>query len=99
MLGALALAIALAIGGMMMAEHRDQSFHDVESLRSFTKVPILVWCRRSSRADRRNYRRSTMRAIASIISLVFIVGAFLILPGTTNSLCGRSVKADAAANR
>ena len=78
MLGALALAIALAIGGMMMAEHRDQSFHDVESLRSFTKVPILVRVPAIvTKADRlRNYRRSTMRAITSIISLVFIVGAF-----------------------
>ena len=78
MLGALALSFALAIGGMMMAEHRDQSFHDVESLRSFTKVPILVRVPAIvTKADRlRNYRRSTMRAIASIISLVFIVGAF-----------------------
>src|SRR5262245_4725436 len=78
MLGALALAIGLAIGGIMLAEHRDQSFHDVESLRSFTKVPILVRVPAIvTKADRlRGYRRSTMRAIASIISLVVIIGAF-----------------------
>jgi polysaccharide chain length determinant protein (PEP-CTERM system associated) len=78
MLGALALSIAMAIGGMMMAEHRDQSFHDVESLRNFTKVPILVRVPAIvTKADRlRKYRRSTMRAVASIVSLVLIVGAF-----------------------
>lgn len=78
MLGALALSIALAVGGMMMAEHRDQSFHDVEGLRNFTKVPILVRVPAIvTKADRlRNYRRSTMRAFASVIGLVLIVGMF-----------------------
>jgi hypothetical protein len=66
---------------MMMAEHRDQSFHDVESLRAFTKVPILVRVPAIvTKADRlRNYRRSTMRAFASVIGLVFIIGAFAYL--------------------
>jgi hypothetical protein len=78
MLGALVLSMGLAIGGMMLAEHRDQSFHDVESLRNFTKVPILVRVPAIvTKADRlRSYRRSTMRAFASIIGLVLIVGAF-----------------------
>jgi hypothetical protein len=78
MLGALVLSLGLAIFGMMLAEHRDQSFHDVESLRNFTKVPILVRVPAIvTKADRlRSYRRSTMRALASIISLVLIVGAF-----------------------
>jgi hypothetical protein len=77
-LGALVLSFAAAIGGMMLAEQRDQSFHDVESLRSFTKVPILVRVPAIvTKADRlRNYRRSTMRALASIISLGLIIGAF-----------------------
>jgi uncharacterized protein involved in exopolysaccharide biosynthesis len=78
MLGALVLSLGLAIFGMILAEHRDQSFHDVESLRNFTKVPILVRVPAIvTKADRlRSYRRSTMRALASIISLVLIVGAF-----------------------
>jgi polysaccharide chain length determinant protein (PEP-CTERM system associated) len=78
MLGALALSLGLSIGGMMMMEQRDQSFHDVESLRNFTKVPILVRVPAIvTKADRlRNYRRSTMRTLASIISLVLIIGAF-----------------------
>jgi uncharacterized protein involved in exopolysaccharide biosynthesis len=88
MLGALALSIALAIGGMMMSEHRDQSFHDVESLRSFTKVPILVRVPAIvTKADRlRNYRRSTLRAFASIVSLVLIIGAFSYLAWDNDNL-------------
>ena len=77
-LGALALSFGLAIGGVMLAEHRDQSFHDVESLRAYTKVPILVRVPAIvTKADRlRNYRRATVRTLASVISLVLIVGVF-----------------------
>ena len=77
-LGALALSLGLAIGGVMLAEHRDQSFHDVESLRAYTKVPILVRVPAIvTKADRlRNYRRATVRTLASAISLVLIVGVF-----------------------
>jgi cytochrome c oxidase subunit IV len=78
MLGALALSFGLSIGAMMLAEQRDQSFHDVESLRAFTKVPVLVRIPEIvTKADRmRSYRRVMFRMVASVISLVLIVGVF-----------------------
>lgn len=77
-LGALALSFGLSIGAMMFAEQRDQSFHDVESLRAFTKVPVLVRIPAIvTKADRlRSYRRVMFRTTASVICLVLIVGVF-----------------------
>ena len=62
----------------MLAEQRDQSFHDVESLRAFTKVPVLVRIPEIvTKADRlRNYQRVMFRTAASVISIVLIVGVF-----------------------
>ncbi|NWF71544.1 MAG: hypothetical protein HXY51_00665 [Nitrospirae bacterium] len=76
-LAGLVLSVGRALGGIMWAEHRDPSFHDVESLRAFTRVPILVripaivtkWQRR------KKYARRTLHAAASVVSLVLIVGA------------------------
>jgi hypothetical protein len=77
-LGALALSFGLSFGGIMLAEQRDQSFHDVESLRAFTKVPVLVRIPEIvTKADRlRNYQRVMFRTAASVISIVLIVGVF-----------------------
>ncbi|MDF2756380.1 MAG: putative Lipopolysaccharide biosynthesis protein [Nitrospira sp.] len=77
-LGALTLSLGLAAGCMILAEQRDRSFHDVESLREFTKVPILVRIPEIvTKADRvRAYRRFTFKAAASMIGLVLIVGVF-----------------------
>jgi len=76
-LGAVTLSIGLAVGGMMFAEQRDRSFHDVETLRSFTRVPVLVRIPSIvTKQDRfQAYRRMTMKAAASIVSLILIIGA------------------------
>jgi polysaccharide biosynthesis transport protein len=76
-LGGLLLSLGFGMGGVMWAERRDKSFHDVDSLRSFTRVPVLVripaivtkWERR------KNYARATLRVAASAVSLVVVVGA------------------------
>jgi polysaccharide biosynthesis transport protein len=76
-LGGLVLSLGLALGGVMWRERHDKSFHDVDGLRAFTRVPILVripaivtkWERR------KNYARTTLRATASAVSLVLVVGA------------------------
>jgi hypothetical protein len=77
-LGALTLSFGLAVGCMLLAEQRDRSFHDVESLRAYTNVPILVRVPEIvTKADRiRAYRRFTFKAAASVIGLVLIVGMF-----------------------
>lgn len=87
-LGGLVLSLALACGGIMWAEYRDQSFHNVDSLRAFTRVPILVripaivtkWERRQK------YARATLKAAASAIGLVLIVGASYYLGWQNESL-------------
>jgi polysaccharide biosynthesis transport protein len=87
-LGGLVLSFAFAVGGMMWAERRDKSFHDVDSLRAFTRVPILVripaivtkWERR------KNYARATLRTAASVVSLVLVVGASYYLGWENESL-------------
>jgi polysaccharide biosynthesis transport protein len=87
-LGALALAFALSAGAMILAEQRDRSFHDVESLRAYTKVPILVRIPEIvTKADRmRAYRRFTFRAMASVIGLVLTVGVFSYLAWDNDQL-------------
>jgi uncharacterized iron-regulated membrane protein len=87
-LGGLVLSLGLALGGVLWAEHRDKSFHDVESLRAFTRVPILVripaivtkWERRQ------RYARATLKAAATAVSLVLIVGASYYLGWENESL-------------
>jgi L-arabinose isomerase len=73
---------------MILAEQRDRSFHDVESLREFTKVPILVRIPEIvTKADRlRAYRRFTFKAAASMIGLVLIVGVFSYLAWDNDQL-------------
>ena len=78
MLGALMLSFGAALGGMILAEQRDQSFHDVDSLRAYTKVPILVRIPEIvTKADRvRAYGRFTFKAAASAVGLVITIGVF-----------------------
>ncbi len=38
----LALSVGLAVGGLVLAEIRDTSFHSVDALRAFSTVPVLV---------------------------------------------------------
>ncbi len=78
MLVGLVLSMGAAIGGMMLAEYRDKSFHDVDDLRAFTRVPILV---RIPKIETPGERRKHiamfgLRATASIVSLAAIVGLF-----------------------
>jgi hypothetical protein len=62
---------------MMLAEYRDKSFHDVDELRAFTKVPILVRIPviATKQERRKKVALAGLRAAASVASLVVIVGA------------------------
>lgn len=78
MLMGLVLALGLSVGGVMFLEYRDQSFHGVEDLRQFTKVPILVRIPLiQTKGERRKaMARVSLQATASVVSLVLIIGAF-----------------------
>jgi succinoglycan biosynthesis transport protein ExoP len=73
----LALSLAIAGGAVMAAEQLDTSFHTVEEIRAFSRVPVLVTIPRIVTAldARRGLRRSWLAAAASILGIALIVGA------------------------
>ena len=72
----LILSAGLAAATVLLAEQRDTSFHKVEDLRAFTKVPVLVSIPRIvTDADRRrSHWQFCLRTTASGLSLVLIIG-------------------------
>jgi len=74
---ALAAALGLAVGVVLMVEHIDTSFHAVDELRAFSNVPVLVSIPRIvTRADlRRQWWRLRLGATAALAGVVVIVGA------------------------
>ena len=73
----LALSLAIAGGAVMAAEQLDTSFHTVEEIRAFSRVPVLVSIPRIVTAldARRELRRTWLAAAASILGIVLIVSA------------------------
>ena len=76
LLGTLVLSLGLGVGGMLFAEQRDRSFHDVDSLRAFTKVPVLVRIPAITTAsdNARHRRLVTTRTTAYVTVLLLVVG-------------------------
>ena len=72
----LAGAIGLAVGGVLLAEHLDTSFHEVDDLRTFSNVPVLVSIPRIVTPTdlRRRWWRMRLAATAAVVGLVMIVG-------------------------
>lgn len=72
----LAGAIGLAVGVVLLAEHIDTSFHDVEELRGFSNVPVLASIPRivTGMDLRRRWWRMRLAASATLASLIMIVG-------------------------
>jgi len=72
----LAGAIGLAIAAVLLAEHLDTSFHDVNDLRTFSNVPVLVSIPRIVTPTdlRRRWWRMRLAATGAFVGLVMIVG-------------------------
>ena len=72
----LAGAIGLAVAAVLLAEHLDTSFHEVDDLRAFSNVPVLVSIPQIvTRTDlRRRWWRMRLGATAAVVGLVMIVG-------------------------
>ncbi len=75
-LGGLVLSVGAAFGGVFLAEQRDKSFHDVQDLRAFTRVPVLVRIPHiATRTEQiKAWWRVTLRATASVVSLALVAG-------------------------
>ena len=77
-------ALGLAVGAIILAEQLDTSFHTVNDLCAFMQVPVLVTLPRIvTRAEIRRRRwRFSLAGLATVLSLVLIVGAaFVIIKG------------------
>ena len=71
---ALIVSFGLAVGGMALAEQLDTSFHSVESLRAFTRVPVLASIPRIvTRGDA--IRKSLRIGVAAVVMAAVLAAA------------------------
>jgi polysaccharide chain length determinant protein (PEP-CTERM system associated) len=73
----LLVAGGMAVGVAVLAEQLDTSFHSVESLRAFTRVPVLISIPEiDTVADRwQRRRRFVLAAASAAVGLVLVAGA------------------------
>ncbi|PYM94898.1 MAG: hypothetical protein DME04_06510 [Candidatus Rokuibacteriota bacterium] len=71
-----AASLGLAVGAALLAEHIDTSFHEVDALRAFSNVPVLVSIPRIMTLEdqRRGSWRMRLASAATFVALVLIVG-------------------------
>lgn len=71
-----AASIGLAVGAVLVAEHVDTSFHEIDQLRAFSNVPVLVSIPRivTPADQRRSSWRMRLATTATFIGLGVIVG-------------------------
>lgn len=74
LLGAL-FSIGAAAAAAVLAERLDTSFHTVDDLRAFTRIPVLVTIPRivSAAAANRRWRRLTLAAVSIPLGLALVV--------------------------
>ncbi|HTM11127.1 MAG TPA: Wzz/FepE/Etk N-terminal domain-containing protein [Verrucomicrobiae bacterium] len=71
------LSLGFAAGVVLLAERLDTSFHSVESLRNFTRVPVVASIRRiETNIDRRRMRRTMGLKIVAATAVLALVVAF-----------------------
>lgn len=91
----LVLSLALAAGVVVLAEQLDASFHTVEDLRAFTKVPLLVSIPRivtETDTNRRHWKVG-LGSAAAMVGLVFIIGASYYLAHGNDEIVLKLVRA------
>lgn len=73
----LVLSLGIAAGAMALAEQLDTSFHTVDELRAFSKLPVLVSIPRiATESDMsRRRRRFRLAAASAALGLALMVGA------------------------
>lgn len=86
------LSFGLAVGVTVLAEALDTSFHSLEALRVFTKVPVLGLPRIVLDADTRRQRWRLPVAATGILLLVLIVGMSYLFAHGNEGLVQRLVR-------
>src|SRR5205085_5484889 len=73
----LGASLAVAVGMVVVAERLDTSFHTLDEIRSFSRIPVLVSIPRIvTRADARMARRRFLIGVVSTwVGLSLIIGA------------------------
>ncbi len=81
-------ALGLAVGAVVLAEYIDTSFHEVDALRAFSNVPVLVSIPRIVTQRDRHRRRWRMRLAATGVfgGLLVIVGVVSVVAKGNESL-------------
>jgi uncharacterized protein involved in exopolysaccharide biosynthesis len=69
LLGGLAISVGLALGAIVLAERLDTSFHEVDDLREFTRVPVLASIPRIATTKGKRQRRLRLFLGASLAAL------------------------------
>jgi protein tyrosine kinase modulator len=70
----LAVSVGLAAGALVLAEGLDGSFHSIDELRSFSKVPVLAGVSRiETEGDRRRRSRYRLIAVTALLILMALV--------------------------
>jgi polysaccharide chain length determinant protein (PEP-CTERM system associated) len=85
----LALAVGVSVGAVVMADRLDTSFHSVDDLRAFTRVPVVgtiprVVTERTTAQRRRRFWLAT--ALVGLGLLVVVAGAYLLAHGNESLL-------------
>ena len=77
LLGGLAMSIGLALGAVMLAERVDTSFHALDDLREFTRVPVLASIPRivTKKGKRQRRYRVFLGVCLALLGLPLVVGA------------------------
>jgi uncharacterized protein involved in exopolysaccharide biosynthesis len=69
LLGGLAISFGMALGAMALAERLDTSFHAVDDLREFTRVPVLASIPRITTSEEKRQRRHRLFLGVSLAAL------------------------------
>jgi polysaccharide biosynthesis transport protein len=81
----LIIAVGLAAGALVLAEGLDGSFHSIEDLRAFSKVPVLAAVSHlETEGDRRRRMRYRLIAVAGLLILVVVISLIAYYLGRGN---------------